>query len=76
MDVYEGYLYVGLSPVTVGDGTLAELWRTNNGCADYFDKGDALFGQALYIGTQNTVDGGEIWRTLNVVYLPVVFSAY
>jgi len=44
----------------------------NNTFADYFDKADAVFGPALYIGTQNTVDGGEIWRTLNLVYLPIV----
>lgn len=46
--------------------------NSNNVMAGYFDKPLVLFRGDLYIGTLNSVDGGEIWRRLHLVYLPVV----
>lgn len=46
--------------------------NSNNGMADYFDKAAAVFRGSLYIGTLNETDGGEIWRRLHMVYLPLV----
>jgi hypothetical protein len=46
----------------------------NNMFADYFDKAAVVFRGALYIGTMNEVDGGEIWRRLHTVYLPLVLK--
>ncbi len=45
---------------------------SNNGFADYFDKGAAIFHESLYIGTMNLVDGGEIWRRLHLTDLPLI----
>jgi len=46
--------------------------NANNMMAGYFDKPLAHFRGDLYIGTLNMVDGGEIWRRLHVVYLPLI----
>jgi hypothetical protein len=44
----------------------------DNGYADYFDKGAALFRFDLYVGTLNP-SGGQVWRLplARTVYLPL-----
>ena len=85
--VFNDQLYLVFSNVDTGaevwqtgDGV---SWRqisaggwgdSNNGFADYFDKGAVVFNQALYIGTVNNVDGGEIWQRLHQLYLPLVLK--
>lgn len=45
----------------------------NNGYADYFDKGAAVFEGRLYLGTLNRVTGGEVWLQLDHrQHLPLV----
>lgn len=44
-----------------------------NDYADYADHGAAVFQNQIYIGTRNTVEGGEVWVwSLNQVFLPVI----
>jgi len=81
MDVYRGYLYVGLSRNSV-----AELWRTNDGLAwtPVFTNGlapnntnvsaMAEFNGAFYIGLRNVVSGGEVWRTTDGTTFTRVFD--
>jgi hypothetical protein len=46
---------------------------SNNVFADYFDKAAVVFKGALFVGTYNEVDGGEIWQLLSrQVYLPLI----
>jgi hypothetical protein len=47
---------------------------SNNGFADYFDKAAAVFGDRLYIGTNNGANGLEIWKlqVFMKIFLPVV----
>jgi hypothetical protein len=46
---------------------------SDNGLADYFDKAAAVFGNRLYVGTENWTNGGEVWMTLmKDIYLPLV----
>ncbi len=46
---------------------------SNNFYADYVDNGSAIFRDGLYIGTLNTVTGGEIWAyQLSRNYLPLI----
>jgi hypothetical protein len=49
---------------------------SHNAFAGYFDKPLALFRGDLYIGTLNNVAGGEIWRRLHLVHLPLLFKRY
>ena len=52
---------------------IADGWdNSNNMMAGYFDKPLAIFQGNLYIGTLNMVDGGEIWRRLHAIYLPLI----
>jgi hypothetical protein len=81
MDVYGGYLYVG-----IGRGIVAELWRTNDGTiwSPVFTNGlsanntsvsaMAEFGGAFYIGLRNVTTGGEVWRTTNGTTFTPVFD--
>lgn len=81
-----GQLYLVFSNIATGaevwqtpDGA---TWRpvmqggwgkgARNGFADYFDKAATVFRDALYVGTVNDQDGGEIWQMLRQVYLPFV----
>ena len=46
---------------------------SDNGLADYFDKAAAVFGNRLYVGTENWTNGGEVWMMrMKDVYLPLV----
>jgi len=81
MDVYDGYLYVG-----IGRAGVAELWRTNDGVtwSPVFTDGLAAnnthvsamaeFGGAFYIGLRNVTTGGEVWRTTDGTTFTRVFD--
>jgi hypothetical protein len=70
MDVYNGYLYVGLNR-----SNAAELWRTPDGTTWTLVFTDGLaaniptvsamaeFGGQFYIGVRNVTTGGEVWRS-------------
>ncbi len=50
---------------------------SDNGFADYYDKAAAVFGNRLYIGTLNWINGGEVWMTLTKdIYLPLVMRVH
>jgi hypothetical protein len=87
--VYQNQIYAGVKNAQTG----MEIWRSSDGThweqANVGGFGDsnntgsnrssavAEFGSLLYVGTSNTVDGGEVWRMLqttyaNAFYLPLV----
>lgn len=84
MDVFQDYLYVGISRVTPSNGVLAELWRSDNGSnwTPVFtdglgDSGNshvsamAEFKGKFYISLRNPA-GGQVWRSDNgLVWTPV-----
>jgi hypothetical protein len=43
-----------------------------NSFSNYSDKSAAVFNGGLYVGTVNTVTGGQIWQRLKQTYLPLV----
>jgi hypothetical protein len=81
MDVYGGYLYLG-----IGRAGVAELWRTNDGVtwSPVFTDGLAAnntnvsamaeFNGAFYIGLRNVTTGGEVWRTTDGTTFTRVFG--
>jgi len=81
MDVYGGYLYLG-----IGRAGVAELWRTNDGFtwSPVFTNGLAAnnthvsamaeFNGAFYIGLRNVTTGGEVWRTTDGTTFTRVFD--
>jgi hypothetical protein len=80
MEVYGGYLYVGL-----GRDGVAELWRSDgSGWTPVFTDGLAAgntqvsamaeFGGELYIGLRNVTTGGEVWCSGNGLEWAPVFS--
>jgi hypothetical protein len=83
MDVYSGYLYLGLRRGGTG---MAEFWRTNDGTTwtPVFTNGLAAnnsyvsamanFGGTLYIGLRNMTTGGEVWRTTDGTTFTRVFD--
>jgi len=89
--VYGGQLYLVFSNLATGAEVwrsptgAAGAWTqaadagwgdSDNGYADYFDKAAAVFGNRLYIGTLNSVNGGEVWMMLTKdIYLPLVMRA-
>ncbi len=87
MDVYEGYLYVGFGRVTDGGGSLAELWRTDDGVTwmpvftdglGYAGNGSvaatAEFEGQFYISLRNVTTGGQVWRSTNGLNWTPVFT--
>jgi hypothetical protein len=75
LDVFNGYLYAGISRVVSSVTGRAELWRTEDGTtwtpvftdglgsADNSDvSAMAEFKGDLYIGLRNRVTGGQVWR--------------
>lgn len=44
----------------------------NNSFSDYSDKGATVFKNSLYIGMNNPNTGGQIWRRLQLLYLPFI----
>jgi hypothetical protein len=44
----------------------------NNIFADYFNKAGIVFKDSLYVGTQNSANGGEIWQRLQELFLPLM----
>jgi PKD repeat protein len=81
MDVYGGYLYLG-----IGRAGVAELWHTNDGVtwSPVFTDGLAAnnthvsamaeFNGAFYIGLRNVTTGGEVWRTTDGTTFTRVFD--
>jgi hypothetical protein len=67
-----------------------EVWRTSDGTSweqvgfagfgdtnnstSYWDNSVAVFDGSLYVGTVNSVSGGEVWLYLHKVYLPLVMK--
>jgi hypothetical protein len=84
MDVYNGYLYVGLA--RLAPTMTAELWRTSNGTTwtSVFTNGlapnntsvsaIAEFKGALYISLRNTATGSQVWRSTNGLNWTNVFT--
>jgi len=74
LEVFNGYLYYVVGNQEQG----LEVWRTTNGLDwemesmegfgdtnniyTYFDNATLVFDQRLFIGTNNTVSGGEVWQ--------------
>lgn len=80
MDVYNGFLYLGL-----GRNGVAELWRTADGTTwtPVFTDGlapnntqvsaMAEFNGGFYIGLRNVTTGGEVWRSADGInWTPVI----
>lgn len=87
MEVYQGYLYVGLSRVTPSNGALAELWRSKDGTnwTPVFTDGlgeagnthlsaMAEFEGELYIAMRNSTTGGQVWRSADGLNWTPVFT--
>lgn len=47
----------------------------NRGFAGLFDKAIAVFDDSPNTGTANETTGGQVWRRLHAVYLPLVVRA-
>ncbi|MBI5032933.1 MAG: hypothetical protein HZB51_20625 [Chloroflexi bacterium] len=75
---FQGYHYVGLGRKVGASGSLAELWRSNNGTTwtPVFTDGlgnannttvtaFAKTATGLWIGLRNTTTGGQVWRAAN-----------
>jgi len=83
--VHQNHLYVSVGNAQTGielwrltDGTLWEQ-ANRDGFGDSSNSGSnqsnaaVAFLSRLYVGTSNTVDGGEVWRTQQRrVYLPLI----
>ena len=56
------------SPVMLGgwDKGGANAW------ADYYDKAAVAFRDALYVGSVNETDGGEVWQMMKRTFLPLI----
>jgi hypothetical protein len=82
---HDGLLYLALSRFSPGaeiwatrDG--ANWWivagggwdDANNMFAANFDKALAVYQDALYVGTVNSVEGAELWQRLRELFLPIV----
>lgn len=77
MDVFQGKIYLGVSRVTSGGGSLAELWRYDGiSWTAVFTDGlgfssnthlpaMAEFNGYFYITLRNTTTGGQLWRSAN-----------
>ncbi len=84
MDVFDGYLYVGIGR---GDPPVGELWRTNDGTtwSSVFTNGLGneentsvssmeVFNSQFYIGLRNVTTGGEVFRSSNGTTWDPVFT--
>ena len=74
--------------VTENYVTGAEVWKSSNGITWFQANPDGFgdsnnvwtfwspaihaFNNELYIGTTNSANGGEIWKKLSDIYLPVI----
>lgn len=85
MDVYQGYLYVGV-PLIQGNTSIAQLWRSQNGTTwtpvftdGLGDAGNthvssmAEFKGNFYIGMRNP-SGGQVWRSSDGMNWTPVFT--
>ena len=43
-----------------------------NAWANYYDKAAVIFRDALYVGSVNDTNGGEIWQMLKRTFLPLI----
>ena len=84
LTVFDGALYAAVTNSITG----MEVWSSPDGTnwsqvnTDGFGDSDnvrtvgnnstAVFNNSLYLGVWNTDQGGEVWRTLNQVFLPLV----
>ena len=60
----------GVNWQVIADNSWGDL---GNHFADYYDKANAIFNGGLYLGTLNTITGGEVWLYLsNQIFLPLV----
>jgi len=74
--------------VTANYSTGMEVWSSSSGTnwgqvgfagfsdsnnqSTYWDNSIAVFNNHLYIGTNNSANGGEIWQLLDQLYLPLL----
>jgi hypothetical protein len=79
-----------LTCVTQNDETGVQVWRTDDGMSweqaapggfgdsgnfrPYWDNSVAIFEDRLFVGTHNPASGGEIWMTLDQLFLPLVIN--
>ena len=84
LTVFNGALFAAVSNSATG----MEVWSSVDGTnwsqvnADGFgdavnvrtvgNNSTAVFNNSLYLGVWNTDQGGEVWRTLNQVFLPLI----
>ena len=87
---FNGYLYVGLGRKVGADGSIAELWRSDNGTnwTPVFTDGlgdpnnsyvtaFASTTPGLLIGLRNLTTGGQLWRSTNgTTFSPVVTNGH
>ncbi|MCS7220079.1 MAG: hypothetical protein RML36_03190 [Anaerolineae bacterium] len=83
--VFGGHLYLVVGNAATG----MQVWRTTDGnvweqvgfagfgdhknIRSRWDNAVTIFQDRLFVGTENTVDGGEIWLYLpHVIFLPVI----
>ena len=87
MEVYKGFLYL----FAQNDGEGMEVWRTSdgeyweptafNGFGDpgnqltYWDNGNVVFKNQLFVSTSNWATGGEVWiHSLYSIFLPLILK--
>ena len=83
--VFNGHLYLVFCNLTTGAEVWMSAngnnWEkvgsagwgdSNNAYADYADKDATIYNNSLFIGASNGANGGEIWRLLNQIYLPLL----
>ena len=83
-EVFDGFLYAVTYNATSG----MEVWRTQDGTDweqvnrdgfgdtsnkfPHFDNYVLTYKNNLYVGTWNRKSGGELWKSLRQIYLPIV----
>lgn len=86
MEVFTGKLYLAIQ----NDAGGLEVWRTANGIdweqvgfdgfgdsnnqLSYWDNATTIFNDKLYIGTDNSITGGEVWQMTAEVIPPASVS--
>jgi len=86
LEVFNNQLYFVVGNSTTG----MEVWRSTNGTnweqvgfagfgnsnnyAPYWDNAVTVFNNTVYIGTDNSANGGQVWQMLNpfYLYLPLI----
>jgi tripartite motif-containing protein 71 len=88
LEVFDGHLYFVVGNYLTG----LEVWRTADGTnweqvgfggfgnannrTPFWDNSVAVYNGSLYVGTVNWTDGGEVWRYLHTIYLPLAVRSH